>query len=136
MVIFPEGTTSNGTQILPFKKGSFLSGKPVQPIVFQHYWEHFHPTWETIPHCFYWFRVFTQFKNYIKVLYLPIYYPSEDEKKDPQLYANNVRELMSKESGIPLGTGTREDKFKYHEMIIKGKYKWDQKLEKTSYLQV
>lgn len=68
--------------------------------------------------------------------YLPIYYPSEDEKKDPELYADNVRKFMSKESGIPLGIGTREDKMKYHEMIIKGKLKWDQKLEKSSYLQV
>ena len=28
--------------------------------------------------------------------YLPVYYPSEEEKNDPKLYGNNVRALMAK----------------------------------------
>merc|ERR1711920_769961 len=35
LVIFAEGTTSNGSCILSFKRGAFLAGERIQPIVFQ-----------------------------------------------------------------------------------------------------
>lgn len=38
-----------------------------------------------------------QFVNYIEVLKLPVYHPSEQETKDPRLYAENVRQLMAHE---------------------------------------
>lgn len=38
----------------------------------------------------------TQVYNHILVEVLPLYYPSEDEKANPQLYASNVRKLMGK----------------------------------------
>merc|ERR1719293_349001 len=33
MMLFPEGTTSNGVDILEFKKGAFVPGAPVRPVV-------------------------------------------------------------------------------------------------------
>lgn len=47
-----------------------------------------------IHHVFY---LLCQFVNYMEVIYLPIYHPSEQEKEDPKLYANNVRKLMATE---------------------------------------
>lgn len=38
-----------------------------------------------------------QFVNYMEVTQLPTYYPSQQEKDDPKLYANNVRRLMASE---------------------------------------
>ena len=32
MVIFPEGTNTNGKILIKFKSGAFVSGKPVQPV--------------------------------------------------------------------------------------------------------
>ncbi len=40
------------------------------------------------------YTLHTQFHNYMEVVYLPLYTPSEAEKKDPRLYAYNVRKLM------------------------------------------
>ncbi len=40
-----------------------------------------------------------QVYNRVHVEYLPTYEPSEDEKRDPDLYASNVRALMAKASG-------------------------------------
>ena len=41
----PEGTTSNGTCLLTFRTGAFLSGRPLLPILF-HYHRHGHnPAW-------------------------------------------------------------------------------------------
>ena len=33
LLIFPEGTTSGDNTLLQFKKGGFISGQPVQPVV-------------------------------------------------------------------------------------------------------
>merc|ERR1712226_1434129 len=33
MLIFPEGTTTNGEGILEFKKGAFVAGVPVRPVL-------------------------------------------------------------------------------------------------------
>lgn len=35
----------------------------------------------------------------VQVVLLPVYYPSEDEARNPQLYAANVRALMARELG-------------------------------------
>jgi len=37
ITIFPEGATTNGEGLIQFKKGSFASLRPVQPLVFE-YW--------------------------------------------------------------------------------------------------
>jgi lysophosphatidylcholine acyltransferase/lyso-PAF acetyltransferase len=33
MCIFPEGTTTNGENLMLFKKGAFASGMPVTPLL-------------------------------------------------------------------------------------------------------
>jgi len=33
LLIYPEGTTSNGEGVLEFKKGAFIAGAPVRPVV-------------------------------------------------------------------------------------------------------
>lgn len=38
-----------------------------------------------------------QFVNYMEVTRLPVYCPSEQEKDDPKLYADNIRKLMASE---------------------------------------
>ena len=36
MLLFPEGTTTNGMFLLPFKSGAFLAGCPLQPVILQY----------------------------------------------------------------------------------------------------
>lgn len=38
----------------------------------------------------------TQFVTYCELEFLPVYVPSEEEKCDPQLFADNVRDVMAK----------------------------------------
>lgn len=33
LTVFPESTTTNGKTVIPFKKGVFLPGKPVRPVL-------------------------------------------------------------------------------------------------------
>jgi lysophosphatidylcholine acyltransferase/lyso-PAF acetyltransferase len=37
LLIFPEGATTNGTCLIQFKKGAFLSLRSVQPLYIQHW---------------------------------------------------------------------------------------------------
>ena len=36
IVVFPEGTTTNGTALTTFKSGAFVAGRPVQPILIRY----------------------------------------------------------------------------------------------------
>jgi lysophosphatidylcholine acyltransferase/lyso-PAF acetyltransferase len=48
LLLFPEGTTTNGAFLLPFKTGAFLTGHPVQPVLLRYRWRRFSPAWETV----------------------------------------------------------------------------------------
>uniref|UniRef100_A0A3P9IJ17 Lysophosphatidylcholine acyltransferase 4 n=1 Tax=Oryzias latipes TaxID=8090 RepID=A0A3P9IJ17_ORYLA len=103
MLMFPEGTTTNGRSLIKFKPGAFLAGVPVQPVLL-HYpnrldtvrWTYKGTTWmEAI-----WLTTSQLYTN-MTVEFLPVYKPSEEEKKDPNLYADNVQKLMARALGVP-----------------------------------
>uniref|UniRef100_A0A3B5LE97 Lysophosphatidylcholine acyltransferase 4 n=1 Tax=Xiphophorus couchianus TaxID=32473 RepID=A0A3B5LE97_9TELE len=91
MLMFPEGTTTNGRALIKFKPGAFLAGVPVQPVLLRYPNKVVSALWHTA----------SQFYTNMTVEYLPVYNPSEEEKKDPSLYADNVQRLMAKALGVP-----------------------------------
>ncbi|XP_071755665.2 lysophosphatidylcholine acyltransferase 1 [Centroberyx gerrardi] len=111
IMIFPEGTCTNRSCLITFKPGAFIPAVPVQPVVI-HYpnkmdtitW-----TWQG-PGAFeiLWLTL-CQLHNEFEIEYLPIYTPSEEEKKNPALFANNVRRLMAKALGVPITDYSFED---------------------------
>ncbi|KAL0970048.1 hypothetical protein UPYG_G00236440 [Umbra pygmaea] len=103
MLMFPEGTTTNGSTLIKFKPGAFVAGVPVQPVLL-HYpnkvdtvrWTHKGTSWmEALWH------TCSQLYTNVTVEYLPVYTPSQEEKNDPNLYADNVQKVMAKALGIP-----------------------------------
>lgn len=103
MLMFPEGTTTNGRALIKFKPGAFLAGVPVQPVLLRYpnkldtvRWTYKGVSWtEALWH------TASQFYTNMTVEFLPVYNPSEEEKKDPNLYADNVQKLMAKALGVP-----------------------------------
>ncbi|CAL8326318.1 unnamed protein product [Lota lota] len=103
MLIFPEGTTTNGTVLMKFKPGAFLAGVPIQPVLLSYpnkldtmRWTYKGTTWvEALWH------TTSQFYTKVTIEYLPVYTPSQEEKDDPNLYANNVQKLMARSLGLP-----------------------------------
>jgi len=95
ILVFPEGTTTTSNTLLQFKKGAFLSGQPVQPVVVQYPFCNFEMVWGGDANAGWvaW-RMLSQVYNCMTVEYLPVVTPTEDEKKDPDLFATRVRELM------------------------------------------
>nr|XP_010905685.1 lysophospholipid acyltransferase LPEAT1 isoform X2 [Elaeis guineensis] len=114
MLLFPEGTTTNGDYLLPFKTGAFLAKEPVLPVILKYPYNRFSPAWDTISGARHVFLLLCQFVNYMEVIRLPVYYPSEQEKEDPKLYASNVRKLMATEGKLILSDIGLSEKRVYH----------------------
>ncbi|KAK4487766.1 hypothetical protein RD792_001012 [Penstemon davidsonii] len=114
MMLFPEGTTTNGENLLPFKTGAFLAKTPVLPVLLRYPYKRFSPAWDSISGKRHVILLLCQFVNYIEVTKLPIYYPSEQEKEHPKLYAENVRQLMAHEGNLILSDNGLAEKRVYH----------------------
>ena len=98
LMVFPEGMCSNRKALLPFKPGAFIPGKPVQPAILRWpnridtvtwTWGQSHGLMSV-----FWLTLAQPFTRH-EIEFLPVYYPSTQEKKDPKLYASNVRRLMA-----------------------------------------
>uniref|UniRef100_A0A8C5ASB3 Lysophosphatidylcholine acyltransferase 1 n=1 Tax=Gadus morhua TaxID=8049 RepID=A0A8C5ASB3_GADMO len=111
IMIFPEGTCTNRSGVIRFKPGAFIPGLPVQPVVLRYpnkldtvTW-----TWQGPGAAKIFWLTLCQLHNSIEIEYLPVYTPSEEEKSDPALFANNVRQVMAKALQLPLTDLTLED---------------------------
>ncbi|VVB11551.1 unnamed protein product [Arabis nemorensis] len=114
IMLFPEGTTTNGDYLLTFKTGAFLAGTPVLPVILKYPYERFSAAWDTISGARHIIFLLCQFVNHLEVIRLPVYYPSQEEKDDPKLYASNVRRLMATEGNLILSDLGLGDKRIYH----------------------
>uniref|UniRef100_A0A8C0I2A1 Lysophosphatidylcholine acyltransferase 1 n=1 Tax=Balaenoptera musculus TaxID=9771 RepID=A0A8C0I2A1_BALMU len=111
IMIFPEGTCTNRTCLITFKPGAFIPGVPVQPVVLRYpnkldtiTW-----TWQGPGALKILWLTLCQFHNQVEIEFLPVYTPSEEEKKDPTLYASNVRHVMAEALGVSVTDYTFED---------------------------
>uniref|UniRef100_A0A2C9GSC7 Uncharacterized protein n=1 Tax=Anopheles arabiensis TaxID=7173 RepID=A0A2C9GSC7_ANOAR len=111
ILIFPEGTCTNRTSLIKFKPGAFYPGVPIQPVLMRYpnkvdtvTW-----TWEGPNAIQLLWRTLTQFHTFCEIEFLPVYYPSEAEKANPKLYADNVRIMMAKALDIPISDYTFDD---------------------------
>ncbi|XP_020284682.1 lysophosphatidylcholine acyltransferase isoform X1 [Pseudomyrmex gracilis] len=111
VMIFPEGTCTNRSCLITFKSGAFYPGVPVQPVCIRYpnkldtvTW-----TWEGPGALKLLWLTLTQLNSSCEIEFLPVYKPSEAEKLDPKLYANNVRRLMADALKIPVSDYTYDD---------------------------
>ncbi|KAM9807414.1 lysophosphatidylcholine acyltransferase 1 isoform 1-T2 [Syngnathus typhle] len=111
IMIFPEGTCTNRSCLITFKPGAFIPAVPVQPVVMRYpnkldtiTW-----TWQG-PGAFkiLWLTL-CQLHNVFEIEFLPIYTPSEEEKRNPALFAINVRHVMAKALEVPITDYSFED---------------------------
>lgn len=47
--IFAEGGTTNGSYLMPFKRGGFASLRASRPVVLKYIWSSLSPAWDIIP---------------------------------------------------------------------------------------
>ncbi|XP_042611440.1 lysophosphatidylcholine acyltransferase 1-like [Cyprinus carpio] len=111
IMIFPEGTCTNRSCLITFKPGVCVCVVPVKPLmqVYPNKLDTITWTWQG-PGAFkiLWLTL-CQLHNEFEIEYLPIYSPSEEEKKNPALFAHNVRRLMAKALQVPVTDYSFED---------------------------
>ncbi|KAH0728326.1 hypothetical protein KY290_004041 [Solanum tuberosum] len=81
VLLFPEGTTTNGRSIISFQLGAFIPGYPIQPVIVRYPHVHFDQSWGNVSLAMLMFRMFTQFHNFMEVEYLPVITPHENRKE-------------------------------------------------------
>ncbi|CAH1188598.1 unnamed protein product [Phyllotreta striolata] len=104
ILIFPEGTCTNRSCLITFKPGAFYPGVPIQPVCIRYpnkvdtvTWTWDGPSvWKLL-----WLTLTQPYSN-CEIEFLPVYTPSDEEKKDPKLFAKNVRAVMAKALGVPV----------------------------------
>ncbi|XP_004698162.2 lysophosphatidylcholine acyltransferase 1 [Echinops telfairi] len=107
IMIFPEGTCTNRTCLITFKPGAFIPGVPVQPVVLRYPNQLDTITWTWQGPgavCISWCGLCP-----VSPQFLPVYRPSEEEKRSPALYASNVRRVMAEALGVSVTDYTFED---------------------------
>jgi len=110
ITIFSEGTTSNNTTVLPFKKGAFLAGKPVSlmSISWDNRFRDPSDASASLLHAA--LPGFLGLYTKIRVQYLGDYHPNAEEAADPVLYAANARKFFAQQVKKPMVDYTFKDK--------------------------
>ena len=95
LLIFPEGTTSNGRQILKLRTGAFVAGLPVRPVLLRYRWRNTNPSFTGSFSGAVW-RIIGSWFTVLEVLELPVYWPTPLEQQNPRAYADAVQAVMAK----------------------------------------
>ncbi|CAA9987412.1 phospholipid or glycerol acyltransferase, putative [Plasmodium knowlesi strain H] len=84
-VIFSEGTTSNGMQIIEQKKGAFFSLLPITPVLLVYDYDFFNPAYDILPFTWWFILIVSNYQSIsLKTYWLPKIYPP-DQKKFPKM---------------------------------------------------
>jgi len=102
VLMSPEGLTSKGDTLLKFKRGAFVSGQPVLPVLIKYDWEAFNPAWTLTSKGFHLLRMLTQVYNSVSVQIRPPHIPNDAELSDVQLYCDRVRKLMATHMAVEM----------------------------------
>lgn len=110
LLLFPEGTTSNGQGLLEFRKGAFVPGVPVRPAVlcYTGSWDPANTSYretdgkiQAIEDTEWAEQFLGHMMHSVQIRVLPPYVPSEEEKADPLVFASNVRKALA-QKGVDL----------------------------------
>ncbi|XP_075290105.1 lysophosphatidylcholine acyltransferase 2 isoform X2 [Opisthocomus hoazin] len=111
ILIFPEGTCTNRSCLITFKQGAFVPRVPVQPVLLRYPNKLDTVTWTWQGYSLKELCVMTlcQLFTRVEVEFLPVHVPTEEEKNDPILFANRVRQTMATALNVPVTDHTFED---------------------------
>lgn len=119
ILIFPEGTTSNGSYLLPFRTGAFAAGVPVQPIHLEFPFTRFNPSWESIGVRTHLLRFLAQPSHRATVTILKPLVPTDDDIVE---FANQARAAIARAGNLQITDMGYRDKHNYHQALGKQGY--------------
>ncbi|GFS92316.1 lysophosphatidylcholine acyltransferase [Nephila pilipes] len=118
LLLFPEGGCGNRTALLQFKLGGFSPGVPVQPVFirYKNDLDTFTWSWEGPGALKQLWLTLTQFNIRCELEFLPVYRPSEYERENPRLFAENVRSYVASWTETPV-SGFSVDDARFLKMV-------------------
>ena len=131
LVMFPEGTTTNGKYILSFKKGTFMPLLPVKPEVIGVYPEdEFNLACGATNVTFILLRAMSFFGHRMFHIEMPVIKPTEFMfknyknfgKEKWEIYAEVCRRIMSEVGGLKMSDKSYRDMKCYNKAMISGVY--------------
>lgn len=114
LLIFPEGTTTNGAVMLRFQKGIFTCGVPVQPLAIKSHFIFYNAGWLQGSMLNHALQLLTRLYAPFSIQELALYQPNEFELQDPILYADNVCQTIANALQIPVSNKTMYDNPEFH----------------------
>lgn len=117
LLVFPEGTTSNGSCLLRFKTGVFSGGMPVYPVAVQYDYRRFSPAFESILTSVHIFRMLAEPANHLRVKFLPRYCPTPEQRVNRAAYAKAVQGILCDAMDLPPAASGYGEKTKYHKYL-------------------
>ncbi|CAL1278503.1 unnamed protein product [Larinioides sclopetarius] len=111
LLVFPEGGCGNRKALLRFKLGAFAPGVPVQPcfIRYKNNLDTITWSWEGPGALKQLWLTLTQFYISCELEFLPVYRPTEQERQNPRLFADNVQHYVSSLTNTPVSDFCLED---------------------------
>ena len=112
VMVYPEGTTTNGQALITFKGGAFIPGAAVQPVAVRFpSGSRVNPAWVSCGPgpLQLLLRLLCEPFSRAYVEYLPVHHPNAAELADATLYANNVRDSIAAALHVPTTNHSYED---------------------------
>ncbi|CAN6704253.1 unnamed protein product [Malus baccata var. baccata] len=95
VLLFPEGTTTNGRYLISFELGAFIPGFAIQPVVVRYPHVHFDQSWGHISLAKLMFRMFTQFHNFMEVEYLSVVSLFDNKKESATRFSERTSHAIA-----------------------------------------
>ncbi len=120
LCLFVEGTTTNGTSLLNFKRGAFFGKRAVVPSAIRYWGPLFIPTMDIIPQVPHFLILHSQLFATMTVLEFPGVELKPELKNAVtwEEYAAAVHDIMRDGMGVPSSSLTFRDKQDYLQLIF------------------
>jgi len=129
LLIFPEGSSSNATALLEFKRGPFINKNySVKPYIILLDQNTISLAMDVIEMGYHFFIVICKPCHHFDLVSMPVFHPNDwmyqnsqfKGKDDWKVYADCVRDAMSKASGLPKSRAVYEEKVTYLKILREG----------------
>ena len=128
LIIFPEGGTTNGTELIKFANGAFLSLESVQPFGVTYHSVLMDITNGCIPFESHYLSNICNPFAYAKAREFPVFKPNEyfwkhhqrEGEEKTETYSRVIREIMSEHLNMPMSDLSFRDKVQYRAAIFGG----------------